>query len=79
MIRGGVSAMVGTAGAGTMGPLGAALGPIAGELASPSSAKWAKVFSNVKKASAFGVAGAAAGAGLKSYLESTRDADCDCK
>ena len=78
IIRGGVSAIAGTAGAGAMGPLGAALGPISGELASPSSAKWAKAFSSIKKASAFGVAGAAAGAGLKRYLESTRDADCDC-
>lgn len=77
--RGAVSAVAGTAGAGTMGPLGAALGPITGEIASPSSAKWARALANIRKASAFGVAGAAAGAGLKKYLESTRDADCDCR
>jgi RHS repeat-associated protein len=78
MTRGAVTAVVGTAGSATLGPFGAAAGPIAGEMASPSSAKWAKAFANVKKASAFAVAGAAAGAGLKKYLESTYD-PCDCK
>ncbi|HRO24116.1 MAG TPA: RHS repeat-associated core domain-containing protein, partial [Promineifilum sp.] len=79
MTRGGVSAVVGMAGAGTLGPLGAAMGPMSGELASPSSSKFATAFANAKRASAFGVTGAAAGLGLRKLLESTRDANCDCK
>ncbi len=79
MTRSAVSAVVGTAGSAAMGPLGAAAGPITGEVVSPSGVKWAKAFANVKRASLFGVGGAAAGAGLKKLLESTRDADCDCK
>jgi hypothetical protein len=79
MTRGAISAVIGTAGGAAMGPMGAAAGPIAGELAVPSRVKWAKAFANVKKASAFGVMGAATGAGLKKLLEATRDSDCECE
>lgn len=76
--RGGVSAIAGTAFAGTFGPLGAGAGPIAGEFAAPSSAKWAKVASNLRKAVPSAAGGALAGVLVKKYLESTRDSDCEC-